>query len=37
MDVGFIGTGQMGRRMSSRILAAGYKLTVHDLKKEAVN
>jgi len=35
MDIGFIGIGQMGKRMSSRILEAGYNLTVHDLKKEA--
>ena len=35
MDIGFIGIGQMGKHMSSRILEAGYNLTVHDLKKEA--
>jgi len=35
MDIGFIGIGQMGRRMSTRILAAGYNLTVNDLNKEA--
>lgn len=35
MDIGFIGIGQMGKRMSARILAAGYKLTVNDLNKEA--
>jgi 2-hydroxymethylglutarate dehydrogenase len=35
MDIGFIGIGQMGRRMSARMLAAGHKLTVHDLQKEA--
>ena len=35
MDIGFIGIGQMGKHMSGRILAAGYKLTVHDLNKEA--
>jgi 3-hydroxyisobutyrate dehydrogenase-like beta-hydroxyacid dehydrogenase len=35
MDIGFIGIGQMGRRMGARIIAAGYGLTVNDLKKEA--
>jgi 3-hydroxyisobutyrate dehydrogenase-like beta-hydroxyacid dehydrogenase len=35
MNVGFIGTGQMGQPMSGHILEAGYSLTVHDLKKEA--
>lgn len=35
MKIGFIGTGQMGRRMAKRILDAGYDLTVHDLNKEA--
>jgi 2-hydroxymethylglutarate dehydrogenase len=35
MNIGFIGIGQMGRHMSRRILDAGYKLMVHDLKKEA--
>jgi len=37
MKVGFIGVGQMGRHMSSRILEAGYGLTIHDLRKEAAN
>jgi len=35
MNIGFIGVGRMGQRMSSRILDAGYRLTIHDLKKEA--
>lgn len=35
MDIGFIGIGQMGKHMANRILEAGYKLTVHDLNKEA--
>jgi 3-hydroxyisobutyrate dehydrogenase-like beta-hydroxyacid dehydrogenase len=35
MEIGFIGIGQMGKRMSHRILEAGYSLTVHDLHKEA--
>ena len=35
MDIGFIGIGQMGKHMANRILEAGYKLTVHDINKEA--
>jgi 2-hydroxymethylglutarate dehydrogenase len=35
MDIGFIGIGQMGRRMAARVLAAGYGLAVNDLQKEA--
>jgi 3-hydroxyisobutyrate dehydrogenase-like beta-hydroxyacid dehydrogenase len=35
MDIGFIGIGQMGKHMASRILEGGYKLTVHDINKEA--
>jgi 3-hydroxyisobutyrate dehydrogenase-like beta-hydroxyacid dehydrogenase len=35
MNIGFIGIGQMGKRMSNRILEAGYSLIVHDLRKEA--
>lgn len=35
MKVGFIGTGQMGKHMSRRILEAGYELAVHDLNQEA--
>ena len=35
MNIGFIGLGQMGRRMSQRLLEAGYNLAVHDLVKEA--
>ena len=37
METGFIGIGQMGRRMSKRILEAGYSLTVCDLNKEAAS
>lgn len=33
--VGFIGTGQMGRPMAERLLAAGFALTVHDCRPEA--
>ena len=35
MNIGFIGIGQMGRRMSQHVLEAGYNLIVHDLSKEA--
>ena len=35
MNIGFIGTGQMGNHMSRRLLEAGYDLAVHDLIKEA--
>jgi 3-hydroxyisobutyrate dehydrogenase-like beta-hydroxyacid dehydrogenase len=35
MEVGFIGVGQMGGPMSRRILEAGYRLTVHDLRIDA--
>jgi 3-hydroxyisobutyrate dehydrogenase-like beta-hydroxyacid dehydrogenase len=34
MNIGFIGIGQLGRRLSQRLLDAGYELTVHDLRKE---
>ena len=36
MKIGFIGIGQMGKHMCQRLLDAGYDLTVHDLRKEAV-
>jgi 3-hydroxyisobutyrate dehydrogenase-like beta-hydroxyacid dehydrogenase len=36
MRVGFIGLGMMGKPMSKRVLAAGYPLTVHDLRPEPV-
>jgi 3-hydroxyisobutyrate dehydrogenase-like beta-hydroxyacid dehydrogenase len=29
-DIGFIGLGAMGSRMASRLLNAGYRVTVHD-------
>ncbi len=35
MDVGLIGTGNMGGRFGPKILAAGHKLTVFDLRREA--
>jgi 3-hydroxyisobutyrate dehydrogenase-like beta-hydroxyacid dehydrogenase len=34
--VGFIGLGNMGRPMASRLIGAGYSLTVCDLRREAV-
>jgi 3-hydroxyisobutyrate dehydrogenase-like beta-hydroxyacid dehydrogenase len=35
MDVGFVGTGNMGGPMAENILRAGHRLTVFDLKPEA--
>ena len=35
MKIGFIGVGQMGRRMVMRLLKVGYDLTTYDLRKEA--
>ena len=35
MNIGFIGTGNMGRHMARNLINAGHHLTVHDLKKEA--
>jgi len=35
--VGFIGLGNMGRPMALRLLEAGYALTVHDARAEAVD
>ena len=34
MRVGFIGLGNMGNPMAANILAAGYELTVHDVRRE---
>jgi 3-hydroxyisobutyrate dehydrogenase-like beta-hydroxyacid dehydrogenase len=34
--VGFIGLGNMGRPMASRLIDAGYRLTVFDVRREAV-
>jgi len=36
MRVGFIGIGGMGKPMATNILSAGYKLFIHDLKREPV-
>jgi 3-hydroxyisobutyrate dehydrogenase-like beta-hydroxyacid dehydrogenase len=35
VNVGFIGTGNMGSFMAGHILKAGYKLYVHDIRREA--
>ena len=35
MKIGFIGIGQMGRHMARNILAGGFDLAVHDIRKEA--
>jgi 3-hydroxyisobutyrate dehydrogenase-like beta-hydroxyacid dehydrogenase len=34
--IGFVGLGQMGGPMSRRLLAAGYRLVVYDIRAEAV-
>ncbi len=34
--IGFIGIGKMGAPMTRRLLAAGYRVTVHDIRPEAV-
>ena len=34
--LGFIGLGNMGRPMASRLINAGYRLTVFDLRREAI-
>ena len=35
MQVGFIGLGTMGARMAARLQRAGYRLCVHDLRRQA--
>lgn len=35
--VGFIGLGNMGAPMASRLIDAGYQLTVHDIRKQSVD
>jgi 3-hydroxyisobutyrate dehydrogenase len=35
VNVGFIGLGHMGAPMSRNVLAAGYDLVVHDVRREA--
>ncbi len=34
--IGFLGTGKMGAPMARRLLAAGYHVTVHDVRPEAM-
>lgn len=36
-EIGFIGLGNMGGPMASRLIAAGYALTVYDVRREAVD
>ena len=36
MEIGFIGLGNMGGPMSRRLVEAGHKLTVFDVRKEAM-
>ena len=36
MDIGVIGLGRMGAGMARRLLAAGHRVAVHDLREEAV-
>src|SRR5512134_3357881 len=35
--VGFIGLGRMGTPMASRLMDAGYQLTVFDIRRESVD
>ena len=35
MQLGFVGTGTMGNPMAQCLIAAGYQLTVYDLRREA--
>ncbi len=35
--IGFIGIGKMGAPMARRLLGAGYRVVVHDLRREAVD
>ena len=37
MQVGFIGTGNMGRHMAANLINGGYELIVHDKNKEATD
>lgn len=36
MDIGFVGLGTMGFHMVRRLLEAGYRLVVHDIRPEAI-
>jgi len=35
MQVGFIGLGTMGAKMAASLQKAGYRLMVHDLRRDA--
>lgn len=35
--IGFIGLGNMGKPMASRLIDAGYQLTVYDVRRESVD
>ena len=35
-DIGFIGLGNMGAPLATRLIEAGYQLTVYDVRQEAV-
>jgi len=35
-EIGFVGLGEMGRRMALRLLKVGFSLAVHDLRPDAV-
>ena len=35
MQIGFVGLGTMGTRMAGHLQKAGYKLVVHDLRRDA--
>jgi len=35
MDIGFIGTGRMGKNMAANLIRAGHRVTVHDANPEA--
>src|SRR5262249_42772630 len=37
MNVGFVGLGKMGKRMSRNLLAAGFPLTVHNRSRAVVD
>jgi 3-hydroxyisobutyrate dehydrogenase-like beta-hydroxyacid dehydrogenase len=36
MDIGYIGLGQMGFHMARRLIEAGHRLTVYDIRHEAI-
>lgn len=36
-EIGFIGLGNMGGPMASRLISAGYQLTVYDARRQALD